>query len=141
MTARRSWREGQSLMNFLAMILRLLVLLVYLGSGVLGCSRPPEATIRVQGLVRTLGLQEPVAGALITVEWPPELGGGQSQIRTNSAGQYAVQRTLRAERLSCEGIAITVEVQGYASIYDRRSEPDCEGGVIRKDFMLYPAPR
>ncbi len=95
----------------------------------------------MQGLIRTLGLQEPVAGALITVEWPAALGGGRSQIRSNSAGQYAVQRTLRAEQLSCEGIAITIEARGYASVYDRRSDADCEGGVIRKDFTLYPAPR
>jgi hypothetical protein len=92
-------------------------------------------------LVRSLGLQEPVAGALIVVQWPAALGGGQSQIRTNSAGQYAVQRTVRVERPSCEGIAITVEAEGYASIYDHRSDPDCEGGMIRKDFTLYPAPR
>lgn len=123
------------------MILRLLLVSVPLSFGFWSCSRPPETTIRVQGLVRTLGLQEPVAGALIVVEWPPALGGGQAQIRTNSAGQYAVQRKLRAERLSCEGIVITVEASGYASIYDRRSNPDCEGGVIRKDFTLYPAPR
>ncbi|GBD31369.1 hypothetical protein HRbin33_00321 [bacterium HR33] len=128
-------------MNFPAMILRLLVLFVSLSFGLAACRQPPEVTIRVQGLVRTLGLQEPVAGALITVEWPAALGGGQSQIRTNSAGQYAVQRTLRAEQPSCEGIAITVEAEGYASIYDRRSDSDCEGGLIRKDFTLYPVPR
>lgn len=98
-------------------------------------------TIRVQGLVRVVGLHEPIAGAQVTVEWPPALGGGQTQIRTNSAGQYAVQRSLRVKAPNCEGLAITVEASGYASAYDRRSDADCEGGVIRNDFLLHPVPR
>jgi hypothetical protein len=62
--------------------------------------------------------------------------------RTNSAGQYAVQRTVRARDLSCAGLALSVEAPTYATAYTRYTEDSCgDGGVLSFDFTLYPIPQ
>jgi len=72
-----------------------------------GCGERAVTTVHLQGTVRTLGLQMPVTGAEVTVQWPAALGGGESALRTNSAGQYVVERRVRQREVSCAGLAVS----------------------------------
>lgn len=121
--------------------MRKTLILLALASGLWACGRAPETTVRIQGRVRTLGLQNPIPGAQVTIQWPANLGGGESALQTNSQGQYAVERTVRQRDLSCDGLAITVDAPGYASVYSRHTDPDCGNGLLNLDFTLHPVPR
>lgn len=101
------------------------------------CSGAPTKSLQVQGTVRARGTLEPIAGAEVLVEWPR---GGQTQLRTNRQGRYAVGRTARARDLSCVGLAISVQVDGYASSYLRQTE-ECRDSVLTVDFTLFQVPR
>lgn len=104
------------------------------------CAGTPPTTIQVQGTVRAAGSRVPVANAEVNIEWPTELGAGQSLLRTNTAGQFAVGRTRRRPPSTCAGLAITVQAPGFASAY-LRHESDCGNKVITFDFILLPQPR
>ena len=101
------------------------------------CARTPELTIQVQGTVRAVGMRRPVPNAEVTVEWPATLGAGQSVLKTNASGQFAVGRTRRAPKTACTGLAITVQAPGYASAYTRHAA-DCADGVLSFEFALLP---
>jgi len=113
-----------------------LALVVALGA----CARTPPTTIQVQGTVRAVGSRVPIADAEVNIEWPAALGGGQSVLRTNAAGQFAVGRTRRRPPATCAGLALTVQARGFASAY-LRHESDCGNNVITFDFRLLPQPR
>jgi len=108
---------------------------------VAGCKEVEPTTVHLQGRVRSLGLQTPIPGAEVTVQWPAGLGGGESAHRTNSAGQYVVERTVRKREVSCEGLAISVVAPAYATAYSRYTEVGCGGEALTFDFTLYPIPR
>jgi hypothetical protein len=101
------------------------------------CAGNPETTVRVQGTVQTVGLKTPVSGAEVNVEWPARLGGGQSVLKTNAQGQFAVGRTRRIPKTACAGLAITVQAPNFASAYTRHAG-DCGDGVLTFDFSLLP---
>jgi hypothetical protein len=105
------------------------------------CGSVPPRTIHVQGTVRSLGLQNPIAGAQVTVQWPASLGGGETVQRTNASGRYVVQRTVRQRDVSCEGLAISVDAPTYAAAYTRYTEADCGSPALTLDFTMYPIPR
>ena len=105
------------------------------------CREVPATTVHLQGRVRTLGLQTPITGAQVTVQWPASLGGGESAHRTNAAGQYVVERTVRRRDVSCAGLAISVEAPNFATAYSRHTEAGCGDRVLTFDFTLYPIPR
>lgn len=104
------------------------------------CSRTPPVTVQVQGTVRVVGTRKPIAGAEVNIEWPAVLGGGQSLIKTNAAGQFAVGRTRRRPPATCAGLALTVQAPGFASAY-LRHESGCGDYVLNFDFVLLPQPR
>ena len=106
-----------------------------------GCRELEPTTGHLQGRVRSLGLQTPIPAAQVTVQWPRGLAGGVSTHRTNSEGQYVVERTVRQREVSCAGLAISVEAAGYATAYARYTEADCGGDALTFDFTLYPIPR
>ena len=110
-----------------------------LGAG--ACRERPTTTVHLQGRVRTLGLQTPIAGAQVSIQWPASLGGGQSSHRTNADGQYVVERKLRMRDLSCAGLALSVEAPNFATAYARYTETSCGEGLLSFDFTLYPIPR
>ncbi|HEX9580088.1 MAG TPA: hypothetical protein VF970_03205 [Gemmatimonadales bacterium] len=105
-----------------------------------GCGERAVTTVHLQGTVRTLGLQMPVTGAEVTVQWPAALGGGESALRTNSAGQYVVERRVRQREVSCAGLAVSVQAPTFATAYNRYAESSCGDGVLTFDFTLYPIP-
>ncbi len=105
--------------------------------GLAACARTPEMTIRVQGTVRTVGLRTPVPGAEVMIEWPVPLGGGQSVLKTNAEGHFAVGRTRRVLKTACTGLALTVQAPSFASAYARHGG-DCGDGVLTFDFSLLP---
>lgn len=106
-----------------------------------GCRDAPATTVHLQGRVRTLGLQTPITGAQVTVQWPASLGGGESVHRTNAAGQYVVERTVRRRDVSCAGLAISVEAPDFATAYSRHTDASCGDRALTFDFTLYPIPR
>jgi hypothetical protein len=106
-----------------------------------GCGERPTTTVHLQGRVRMLGLQTPITGAQVTVRWPAALGGGESVHRTNSAGQYVVERTVRGREVSCAGLVLSVEAPNFATAYSRYADASCREGVLTFDFTLYPIPR
>lgn len=81
----------------------------------------------------------PVAAAEVNIQWPAVLGGGQSVLRTDSDGRFAVGRTRRRRPSTCAGLAITVQAPNFASAY-LRHESDCGNGVLSFDFALLPQP-
>jgi len=101
------------------------------------CARTPERTIQVQGTVHTVGLKTPIPSAEVTVQWPGTLGAGQSDLKTNAAGRFAVGRTRRVRPADCSGLAITVQASGYASAYTRYTA-DCGDGILSFEFALLP---
>ncbi len=105
--------------------------------GLAACGGTPEMTIQVQGTVRTVGMRTPVPGAEVMVEWPAQLGAGQSVLKTNEAGHFAVGRTRRVRQSACAGLAITVQAPEFASAYTRHSG-DCGNGILTFDFSLLP---
>ena len=108
--------------------------------GLSACAGTPPTTIQVQGTVRSVGSRVPIANADVNIDWPAVLGGGQSVLRTNAAGQFAIGRTRRRHPSTCAGIAITVQAPGFASVY-LRHEADCGNDVLTFDFALLPQPR
>jgi len=105
-----------------------------------GCERSPEQVLRLQGTVRSIGYDRPVKSAEIVIEWPRELGGGSSTLKTDADGHYAIGRTVRAKALDCKGVVITVRAAGFASAYNQ-SDEDCDQGRLTADFKLFPTPR
>jgi|RifCSP13_1_1023834.scaffolds.fasta_scaffold89326_2 hypothetical protein len=101
------------------------------------CGRTPERTIQVQGTVQTVGRKVPIPSAEVNVQWPATLGAGQSVVKTNAAGRFAVGRTRRVRPTDCADLAITVQAPGYASAYTRYTA-DCGDGVLSFDFALLP---
>lgn len=127
--AAASMRQGVAVMSLLA---------AALGSA---CGKTPVRTVHLQGTVRSLGLQNPIPGATVTVQWPASLGGGQTVLRTNMSGQYVTQRTIRQREVSCEGLAISVDAPTFATAYTRYTEADCGSPALTLDFTMYPIPR
>ena len=103
----------------------------------LGCQGRPPTVVRVQGTVIAIGSHVPVRGARIMVEWPKTLGGGKSEIKTDSAGHYAIGRNLRDPLPVCRGLTVSVTSKGYAPAYSH-SDAECEGGVATFDFRMFP---
>lgn len=114
---------------------RLVGAVVLLGAA--ACAGTPELTVQVQGTVRSVGLRTPIPNAEVTIEWPATLGAGQSALKTNPSGQFAVGRTRRGRQTACNGLAITVQAPGFASAYSRHTA-DCGDGVLTFDFSLLP---
>ncbi|MBI4419979.1 MAG: hypothetical protein HY560_04070 [Gemmatimonadetes bacterium] len=108
--------------------------------GVAACMGTPPTTIQVQGTVHRVGSRLPIPGAEVTIEWPGVLGGGQSTLRADGNGRFAVGRTRRRRPDTCAGLAITVQAPDYASAY-LRHEADCGDNVLTFDFALLPQPR
>ena len=112
-----------------------------LGSGLLvvlaACAGTPEITIRVQGTVQTVGSKTPIPHAKVTVEWPAALGGGQSELKSDQQGHFAVGRTRRVPQTACAGIAITVQAENYASAYTKHTE-GCGTGTLSFDIPMLP---
>ena len=104
------------------------------------CERSPEMVLRLQGTVKSIGYDKPVRSADVVIEWPQELGGGTSSLKTDTDGHYAIGRSVRAKALDCKGVVITVRAAGYASAYNQ-SDEDCEQGRLTADFKLFPTPR
>jgi hypothetical protein len=100
----------------------------------------PETTIRVQGTVQTVGSRRPIPGASVTVEWPALLGGGQSLLKTDAQGHFAVGRTRRVLKTACAGLSITVLASDYASAYTRHTG-DCGTGTLSFDIPMLPQVR
>lgn len=71
------------------------------------------------------------------IEWPGNLGGGQSELKTDAEGHFAVGRRLRTRKPVCAGLALTVQAPGFASAYTRHGE-DCENNVLTFDVALLP---
>src|SRR5512143_3979545 len=105
--------------------------------GLAACAGTPEITVRVQGTVQTVGSRIPIPGAKVTVEWPAALGGGQSELKSDGEGHFAVGRTRRVPKTACAGIAITVLAENYASAYTRHTS-DCGNGTLSFDIPLLP---
>lgn len=112
------------------------VLLLALGA----CLGTPPTTIQVQGTVHRVGSRVPVAGAEVSIQWPGVLGGGQSVLRTDDEGRFAVGRTRRRRPPTCAGLAITVQAADFASAY-LRHETACGDNVLSFDIPLLPQPR
>lgn len=112
-----------------------------LGLGLLlvvaACAGTPEITVRVQGTVQTVGSRIPIPGAKVTVEWPAALGGGQSDLKSDAEGHFAVGRTRRVPKTACAGIAITVLAENYASAYTKHTS-GCGTGTLSFDIPLLP---
>jgi hypothetical protein len=108
--------------------------------GAAACSRTPPVTVQVQGTVRVVGTKRPIAGAEVNIEWPAVLGGGQTLVKTDGTGRFAVGRTRRQPPATCAGLALTVQAPGYASAY-LRHESGCGNYVLNFDFVLLPQPR
>ncbi len=117
---------------------RVLGAAVWLGTA--ACAGNPEITIRVQGTVQTVGSRIPIPDAKVTVEWPATLGGGQSELKSDAQGHFAVGRTRRVPRTACAGIAITVLAENYASAYTRHTG-DCGNGTLSFDIPMLPQVR
>lgn len=105
--------------------------------GLMACGGTPQITIRVQGTVQTVGSKLPISGATVTVEWPATLGGGQSVLKTDALGHFAVGRTRRVPKTACAGIAITVLAPDFASAYTRHTG-DCGNGTLSMAIPLLP---
>ena len=105
--------------------------------GLAACAGTPELVIRVQGTVQTVGSRIPIPGAKVTVEWPAALGGGQSELKSDAQGHFAVGRTRRVPRTACAGIAITVLAENYASAYTKHTG-DCGNGTLSFDMPMLP---
>ena len=104
------------------------------------CERAPEVVLRLQGTVKSIGYDRPVKSADVVVEWPRELGGGTSTLKTDADGHYAVGRTVHTKSLDCKGVVITVRASGFASAYSQ-SDDECDEGRLTADFRLFPTPR
>jgi hypothetical protein len=104
------------------------------------CGGRPEITIRVQGTVETVGSRRPIPGASVTVEWPAALGGGQSGLKSDAQGHFAVGRTRRVPKTACAGIAITVLAPNFASAYTRHAG-DCGTGTLSFVIPMLPQVR
>lgn len=105
--------------------------------GLAACAGTPELVIRVQGTVQTVGSRIPIPDAKVTVEWPAALGGGQSELKSDAQGHFAVGRTRRVPRTACAGIAITVLAENYASAYTKHTG-DCRNGTLSFDMPMLP---
>jgi len=118
--------------------------LLPLGAAVLlgstACAGNPEITIRVQGTVQTVGSKIPIPNAKVTIEWPATLGGGQSELKSDQQGHFAVGRTRRVPQTACAGIAITVQAENYASAYTKHTE-GCGTGTLSFDIPMLPQVR
>lgn len=101
-----------------------------------GCAGPP-ITLRVQGTVHSVGTRTPIPGASVLIEWPPTLGGGQSELKSDAEGHFAVGRRLRTRKPICAGLALTVQAPRFASAYTRHGA-DCEHNVLSFDVALLP---
>jgi hypothetical protein len=108
--------------------------------GLAACAGTPEITIRVQGTVETVGSRRPIPDASVTVEWPAALGGGQSELKTNAQGHFAVGRTRRVPKTACAGIAITVQAPDFASAYTRHTS-GCGSGTLSFGIPMLPQVR
>ncbi|MBI4421443.1 MAG: carboxypeptidase regulatory-like domain-containing protein [Gemmatimonadetes bacterium] len=108
---------------------------------VAACSPAPQTRIQVQGTVRSIGFDLPIPGAEVSINWPQALGGGSNGLRTNREGRYAAGRMVRARRLRCDGLVLSVRAGGYASAYLQRSDTSCSQGVLTIDFKLFPLER
>ncbi len=108
--------------------------------GLGACAGTPDLVIRVQGTVQTVGSRIPIPGAKVTVEWPPALGGGQSELKSDGQGHFAVGRTRRVPRTACAGIAITVLAENYASAYTKHTG-DCGNSTLTFDMPMLPQVR
>jgi hypothetical protein len=106
---------------------------------VLACDRTPEVPLRLQGTVTAIGSARPVKDADVVVEWPAELGGGTSTVKTDEEGHFVAGRSVRTKALDCRGLVITVRKEGYASAYNQSHE-DCSEGHLTADFKLFPIP-
>jgi hypothetical protein len=104
------------------------------------CNRSPESVVRLQGTVKSIGYDRPVKAADVVVEWPRELGGGTSTLKTDADGHYAIGRTVHARTFSCKGIVITVRAAGFASAYSQ-SDDECVDSRLTADFRIFPTPR
>jgi hypothetical protein len=106
-----------------------------------GCA-PKPVNLHVQGTVQTVGSRVPIPGAEILIEWPAALGGGQSQVRTDEHGHFAVGRTLRKRHLVCSGLTLTVQAENFASAYDRYDDESCgKDAVLNFTLEMLPQPR
>lgn len=103
---------------------------------VVACGGAPPKTLQVQGTVEARGTLAPISRAEVLMEWPR---GGQTTVRTDAQGRYVVGRTSRRE-LTCVGLAITVQADGFASGYARQTT-ECPDSVLTVDFTLFPVPR
>ena len=110
-----------------------------LATMLIACSRTPEVPLRLQGTVTAIGSARPVKDADVIIEWPAELGGGTSTIKTDAEGHFVAGRSVRTKALDCKGLAISVRKEGYASAYDQAHE-DCSEGHLTSDFKLFPIP-
>ena len=119
--------------------LRIQVITLLLAISTAGCNRTPEVPLRLQGTVTAIGSARPVPNADVVVEWPAELGGGTSNLKTDAEGHYVAGRSIRTKALDCKGLVITVRKEGYASAYNQSSE-DCSEGHLTTDFKLFPIP-
>ena len=59
------------------------------------------------------------------IQWPVTLGGGESQLTSDHDGHFVTGRTLRRRNLDCSGLTLTVQVEGFASAYDRHDDTSC----------------
>lgn len=114
-----------------------LILRLVLVSAAAACAGSPPITLRVQGTVHAVGTRVPVPEATVALEWPATLGGGQSELKTNAAGQFAVGRKLRTKKPVCAGLALTVRAPGFASAYTRHVA-DCGNNFLTFNFALLP---
>jgi hypothetical protein len=105
--------------------------------GLAACAGTPEITVRVQGTVETVGSRIPIPDAKVTVEWPAALGGGQSELKSDHEGHFAVGRNRRVPMTACAGIAITVLAKDYASAYTRHTA-GCGNGTLTFDIPMLP---
>jgi len=92
------------------------------------------------GTVQTVGSKTPIPHAKVTVEWPAALGGGQSELKSDQQGHFAVGRTRRVPQTACAGIAITVQAENYASAYTKHTE-GCGNGTLSFDIPMLPQVR
>jgi hypothetical protein len=108
--------------------------LVAAGLGVAIACGPPPKPLQVQGEVRARGTLAPIPRAEVLIQWP---GAGQITVRTNAQGRYVVGR--RARHLTCVGLAITVQANGFTSGYSRQTT-ECSDSVLTVDFTLFLVP-
>lgn len=107
---------------------------------VAACIGSPPMTIQVQGTVHPVGSPVPIPGAQVTIEWPGVLGGGQTTVKADGDGRFAIGRTRRRRPATCAGIQITVQAPEFSSAYVRH-EGDCGTGLLTFDLALLPQPR